>query len=167
MLCRHTVPDWHRYVRPTGAATPIFAGCRLLVNAAEPAEDPRTIACKFWGRQRECPFYEGAAATAAGQGVEGAAAAGSPPPPARPSDGGGEIPLRAADLRRVVPAAALARRTWIARLLILLAALSLALLGWAGWAGSLVDRTAPLAIAAILLAAATLLLSALWIGSQA
>lgn len=167
MLCRHTVPDWHRYVRPTGVATPIFAGCRLLVKEGEPAEDPRTVACKFWGRQRDCPFFEGAAPPATGHGVEGVLAAGPPPLAARPGDGGGEISVRAGDLRRTVSVAALARRTWIARLLILLAALSLALLGWAARAGSLLDRTAPLAIAAILLAAATLVLSALWIGSQA
>lgn len=59
MLCRHTVPDWHRYVRPTADALPIFAGCRLLVKEGEPASDPRSIACAFWGRQRDCPVYQG------------------------------------------------------------------------------------------------------------
>jgi hypothetical protein len=59
MDCRHTVPDWHRYVRPTGEALPIFAACRLLVKEGEPAGDPRSIACAYWGRQRECPLYDG------------------------------------------------------------------------------------------------------------
>jgi hypothetical protein len=59
MDCRHTVPDWHRYVRPTGEALPIFAACRLLVKEGESANDPRSIACAYWGRQRECPLYDG------------------------------------------------------------------------------------------------------------
>jgi hypothetical protein len=59
MDCRHTLPDWHRYVRPTGEALPIFAACRLLVKEGEPAADPRSIACAYWGRQPECPLYDG------------------------------------------------------------------------------------------------------------
>jgi hypothetical protein len=59
MQCRHTVPDWHRYVNPTADALPIFAGCRLLVKEGEPASDPRSIACAYWGHQRDCPVYEG------------------------------------------------------------------------------------------------------------
>jgi hypothetical protein len=59
MRCRHTVPDWHRYVMPSGDAAPIFAGCRLLVKEGEPAGDPRSIACAFWGHQRDCPLYDG------------------------------------------------------------------------------------------------------------
>jgi hypothetical protein len=64
MLCRHTEPDWVRFVRDPGRGIPIFAACRLLVKAGEPAEDPRAIACGFWGRQPECPFYEGPAGRA-------------------------------------------------------------------------------------------------------
>ena len=59
MLCRHTVPDWHRYVKPAVDTLPIFAGCRLLVKEGEPATDPRSIACAYWGHQRDCPVYEG------------------------------------------------------------------------------------------------------------
>lgn len=59
MQCRHTVPDWHRYVSPTAEPALIFAGCRLLVREGEPASDPRRIACTYWGRQRDCPLYEG------------------------------------------------------------------------------------------------------------
>jgi hypothetical protein len=59
MLCRHTVPDWHRYVDAGAETAPIFAACRLLVKEGEPARDPRSIGCAYWGRQRECPLYEG------------------------------------------------------------------------------------------------------------
>ncbi len=59
MQCRHTVPDWHRYVKPAGDAIPIFAGCHLLVKEGEPAADPRSIACAYWGHQRDCPLYDG------------------------------------------------------------------------------------------------------------
>jgi len=59
MQCRHTVPDWHRYVDPTGDAVPIFAGCRLLVKEGQPARDARSIACAYWGHQRECPLFDG------------------------------------------------------------------------------------------------------------
>lgn len=59
MQCRHTVPDWHRYVRPAADAAPIMAGCRLLVKEGQPAGDPRSIACAYWGHQRDCPVYEG------------------------------------------------------------------------------------------------------------
>lgn len=63
--CRHTEPDWTRYVRAPGEGRPIFAGCRLLVKDGELADDPRTIACTFWGRQPDCPLYEGPARPAA------------------------------------------------------------------------------------------------------
>jgi hypothetical protein len=59
MLCRHTVPDWHRYVDAGAETVPILAACRLLVKEGEPARDPRSIGCAYWGRQRECPLYEG------------------------------------------------------------------------------------------------------------
>jgi hypothetical protein len=68
MQCRHTVPDWHRYVNPTGNAQPIFAGCRLLVKEGEAASDPRSIACAYWGHQRDCPLYDGPGAPARAPG---------------------------------------------------------------------------------------------------
>ncbi len=58
MRCRHTVPDWHRYVQADQGA-PIFAACRLLIQEGQPAADPRSIACGFWGRQPDCPLYDG------------------------------------------------------------------------------------------------------------
>jgi len=59
MRCRHTVPDWHRQVAAGEVTRPIFAACRLLVKETERAADPQKIACAYWGRQRECPSYEG------------------------------------------------------------------------------------------------------------
>jgi len=59
MRCRHTVPDWHRYVAAEEATRPVLAACRLLIKEGEPAADARAIACGFWGRQRECPVYDG------------------------------------------------------------------------------------------------------------
>ena len=59
MRCRHTVPDWHRYVAAGEGGRPIFAACRLLVKEGERAADSRSIACAYWGRQRECPMYDG------------------------------------------------------------------------------------------------------------
>jgi hypothetical protein len=59
MQCRHTVPDWHRFVDPAGDALPLFAACRLRVKEGERAVDPRSIACTYWGHQRECPLFEG------------------------------------------------------------------------------------------------------------
>jgi len=59
MRCRHTVPDWHRYADVGEDARPIFAACRLLVKEGERARDLRGIACAYWGRQRDCPLYDG------------------------------------------------------------------------------------------------------------
>ena len=64
MQCRHTVPDWHRYVDLSAEAAPIFAACRLLLRDGEQSRDPRAIACGYWGHQHECPLYEGPDATA-------------------------------------------------------------------------------------------------------
>ncbi len=64
MQCRHTVPDWHRYVDPSGEGPPIFVACRLLVREGEQSPDPRTIACGYWGHQQDCPLYEGPGAAA-------------------------------------------------------------------------------------------------------
>jgi hypothetical protein len=38
---------------------PILAACRLLVRDGDRVEDPRSIVCKDWGHQRECPVYDG------------------------------------------------------------------------------------------------------------
>ncbi len=59
MRCRHTVPDWHRYVESTENGSAIMAGCRLLVKEGERAHDPRSIACAYWRHQEQCPLYEG------------------------------------------------------------------------------------------------------------
>jgi hypothetical protein len=59
MRCRHTVPDWHRYVAAKEDAAPILAACRLLVRDGDRVEDPRSIACTYWGHQPECPVYDG------------------------------------------------------------------------------------------------------------
>jgi len=59
MRCRHTVPDWHRYVTAAWDGPPILAGCRLLVKDGEQVSDPRAIACAYWGHQHECPLYDG------------------------------------------------------------------------------------------------------------
>ena len=66
--CRHTVPDWHRYVDPAEGAVPIFAACRLLVKEGGLAANPRNIACGFWGHQQDCPLFEGAAGRGAAEG---------------------------------------------------------------------------------------------------
>jgi hypothetical protein len=80
MQCRHTVADWHRYLDPAGVSLPIMAACRLLVKDGEQARDPRGIACAYWGRQRQCPMYEGPGATGAPQAVaEGSGAAQDAP----------------------------------------------------------------------------------------
>jgi hypothetical protein len=59
MQCRHTVPEWHRYADPETASLPIFAACRLLLTEGERGRDAQSIGCGYWGRQRECPLYEG------------------------------------------------------------------------------------------------------------
>lgn len=64
MRCRHTVPDWHRYVVAGQDARPIFAACRLLIKEGERVADPQSIACTYWGRQPTCPVYDGPAVAA-------------------------------------------------------------------------------------------------------
>jgi hypothetical protein len=59
MRCRHTVPDWHRYVAAKEDTAPILAACRLLVQEGDRVNDPRSIACTYWGHQRDCPVYDG------------------------------------------------------------------------------------------------------------
>jgi len=59
MRCRHTVPDWHRFVAAGEGAAPIFAACRLLTKDGDRVSDTRSIACAYWGHQEDCPLYEG------------------------------------------------------------------------------------------------------------
>ncbi len=115
MDCRHTVPDWHRYVRPTGDALPIFAACRLLVKEGEQAGDPRSIACAYWGRQRECPLYDGPGGAARDQ-------AGPIRRPAYP-----EVPV---DPEQVWPVRVPGTTDRMRLVIIGLGVLSTALLGW-------------------------------------
>jgi hypothetical protein len=101
MLCRHTVPDWHRYVDAAADAAPIFAGCRLLVKEGELARSPRAIGCAYWGRQRECPLYEGPGERIGGQerGV----------PPSGPTD----VPVAAETVWPVRPPGARDAWRWL------------------------------------------------------
>jgi hypothetical protein len=115
MDCRHTVPDWHRYLKPTAEAVPIFAACRLLVKEGVAAGDPRSIACAYWGRQRECPLYDGPGGPARGQ-------AGPIPRPASQ-----ETPV---DPEAVWPVRAPGTTDRMRLVLIGLGVLSTALLGW-------------------------------------
>ena len=80
MQCRHTVPDWHRYVAPMADPAPVLAGCRLLVREGEPASDPRSIACAYWGHQRDCPLYEGPGGSAKAQPARAGRSPGSDVP---------------------------------------------------------------------------------------
>jgi hypothetical protein len=129
MPCRHTVPDWHRYVEANPAA-PIFAGCRLLIKEGERSSDPRAIACAFWGHQADCPQYDGPgkrnAAPAAGPGR---AVVDEPLPPE------GAWPLRA-------PGAPDRMRTGLIGLLVVaIAFLLLGLIGLgSGWTGGAAGR---------------------------
>jgi len=120
MQCRHTVPDWHRYVNAAANTVPIFVACRLLVKEGEPASDPRSIACAYWGHQRDCPLYDG------------------PEAPAKPArDGGarilaGEVPV-AADT--VWPVRAPGAKDGMRQVMIGMGILSTALLLWTAFLG--------------------------------
>jgi hypothetical protein len=111
MQCRHTVPDWHRYVAAGAAARPIFAACRLLVKEGVHAADPSSIACSYWGHQRDCPLYDG--------------------PESRPKQTvpGGDVPVAPESVRPVRPPGAPDGQRL---LLMVLGGLSVVLLGWAG-----------------------------------
>ena len=115
MRCRHTVPDWHRYVAAEEGTRPVLAACRLLIKEGEPAADARAIACGFWGRQRECPVYDGPESSLSGH-----------PKPARGV--AVDAPVAAEDVWPVrQPGATDGQRV----LLMLLGGLSIVLLGWA------------------------------------
>jgi len=124
MYCRHTVPDWHRYTE-ANPASPIFAGCRLLIQAGERSSDPRAIACTFWGRQTECPLYDGPGKRAPANRL-----------PASPAQ---DEPLPAEAVWPVRPPGA---RDWGRNSLIAVVLLSIGLLLWAGlsvrsgWSGA-------------------------------
>jgi len=115
MDCRHTVPDWHRYLRPAEDALPIFAACRLLVKEGEPASDPRSIACAYWGRQPDCPLYDGPRVHRKDQPREGAWAASR------------EVPV---DPEAVWPVRVPGTADRMRLVIIGLGVLSIALLGW-------------------------------------
>jgi hypothetical protein len=59
MRCRHTMPDWYRFVDSSVDSPPIFAACRLLVREGTQVSDSRSIACNYWGNQLSCPVYDG------------------------------------------------------------------------------------------------------------
>ncbi len=114
MRCRHTVPDWHRYMAPGETSRPIFAACRLLVKEGQQASDTRSIACGYWGRQPACPVYDGPEAVSSTA--------------RRASHGGTDVPVGPEGVWPVrVPAAAdRPRRLWLA-----IGGISLVVLGWA------------------------------------
>ncbi len=122
MQCRHTVPDWHRYVDHPAEAAPIFAACRLLLREGEQRRDPRLIACGYWGHQRECPLYEGPGATGR---VEASRAA--------PID----VPIGTEAIWPVRPPTA---RDGMRLVLLALGIVSIALLGWTAVVGFFLMR---------------------------
>ncbi len=142
MDCRHTVADWHRYVRPTENALPIFAACRLLVKEGEPAGDPRGIACAYWGRQPDCPLYEG-------PGVPARSQAG---PIRRPASQDVSV-----DPEMVWPVRVPGEADRMRLVMIGLGVLSTALLGWMVLIGLSVlnGQTLPASYVAVTLAGAT------------
>ena len=115
MRCRHTVPDWHRYVAAEEATRPVLAACRLLIKEGEPAADARAIACGFWGRQRECPVYDGPESSLSGH-----------PKPARSAAIDAPVAVES-----VWPVRQLGATDGQRVLLMLLGGLSIVLLGWA------------------------------------
>ena len=115
MRCRHTVPDWHRYVAAEEVTRPVLAACRLLIKEGETAADARAIACGFWGRQRECPVYDGPESSLSGH-----------PKPARSAAIDAPVAVESVWPVRQ-PGATDGQRV----LLMLLGGLSIVLLGWA------------------------------------
>jgi hypothetical protein len=141
MQCRYTVPDWHRYVNPAADAVPIMAACRLLVKEGEPASDPRSIACAYWGHQRDCPLYDGPGARA-----NPARDVGARTP-------GGEVPVA---VDTVWPVRTPGAKDGMRQLMIGMGILSTALLVWTGFLGLSVlnGRAVPAAYLHLTLAAA-------------
>jgi hypothetical protein len=146
MHCRHTVPDWHRYVVSAAETPPIFAACRLLVREGERASDSRTIACSYWRHQPDCPVYDGPKGRAEGS-PEGQ---NRPIPRAVPAD----VPLAGEEPWPVRPPGA---ADGMRRIVIGLGLFSVALLIWTGVVGlSAMRGTAtPTRLLAVTLVAAT------------
>ncbi len=119
MRCRHTVPDWHRFAEVVERSVPIMAACRLLIKDGDRVRDPRSIACDYWGRQEECPLYEG-------PGKRSRNPAAPPPQPAADS---------ALPEERVWPVRPPGTPDSVRTLLIALSSLSVALLIWSGVLG--------------------------------
>lgn len=120
MQCRHTVPDWHRYVNAAADAVPIFVACRLLVKEGEPASDPRSIACAYWGHQRDCPLYDGPGGSV------------RPVKPGGARTTAGEEPVA---VNTVWPVRAPGAKDGMRRVMIGMGILSTALLLWTGFLG--------------------------------
>jgi len=155
MLCRHTVPDWHRYVEAAADSAPIFAACRLLVKEGELARSARAIGCAYWGRQRECPLYEGPGERIIGQ-ERGQERRASQPPPT-------DVPVAAESVWPVRPPGT--RDAWPWVLLGLEVASVALLLGTAiGAIGILQGRAPGPGYAGLVLAAAGVSISALVLG---
>lgn len=131
MRCRHTVPDWHRFVVSPAEARPIFAACRLLVREGEQAADSRGIACNYWGRQPDCPVYDGPGAWAVTLPV------GQISPILRSASA--DIPVAGGEPWPVRPPGA---TDGFRRILIGLGVLSVALLAWTALVGLAVMRGA-------------------------
>lgn len=129
MRCRHTVPDWHRFVVSPAEARPIFAACRLLVREDEQATDSHGIACSYWGHQPDCPVYDG----------PGARSETSPVDQTWPIQRSAslDVPLAGEDLWPVRPPGA---TDGFRRIMIGLGMLSVALLAWSGLLGLAVMR---------------------------
>jgi hypothetical protein len=128
MRCRHTVPDWHRYVAAGEGARPIFAACRLLVKEEERARDPQSVACSYWGRQWVCPLYDGPEPRPASQLIRATAPAAA------------DVPVALESVWPVRPPDAM---DWQRILLLVLGGLSVVLLGFGGVLGSVGARRAP------------------------
>ena len=158
MRCRHTVPDWHRYVTAAWDGPPILAGCRLLVKDGEQVSDPRAIACAYWGHQHECPLYDGSERQR------------EPAPPRGAIPGASDEPVAPESVWPVRPPGSMDTQRIV---LLVLGALSIMLLGWATILGALAlselrisTGFAIVALAAGLVSFATHVLSLLrlWVG---
>jgi hypothetical protein len=146
MRCRHTVPDWQKYVVSVTDTPPIFAACRLLLREGERASDSRAIACSYWRHQLDCPVYDGPEVRTEGS-------TGEQPLPIRPV-ASTEVPLAGEEPWPVRPPGALDGM----RLIVIgLGLLSVALLVCAGVVAlSVVRGTAtPSWLVAVAMAAAT------------
>ncbi len=146
MRCRHTVPDWHRYVDASGERAPIFAACRLLVREGERSRDARTIACGYWGRQPECPLYEGPGAVA------------RPGPDEAPRRASTDAPVEVGTVWRVRPPSA---RDGMRIVLMALGGISIGLLVWTAVIGLSVIRGTAAPANFMVLASATTVVSIL------